>query len=109
VSLSGCYRFYQSRSGFAYTPAGIVVPPYAKAVYVSPVNHDFGSILKFIETVFNLPTVGPGGGYADSRADDLSDCFDFNQSPLPFTTIQAPLDAQHFLNDKSPPTPPDND
>jgi phospholipase C len=87
----------------------IVVSPYTKAAHISHVNHDFGSILKFIETVFNLPTVGPGDGYADSRADDLSDCFDFSQSPLPFTTIQDPLDAQHFLNDKSPPTPPDND
>ena len=87
----------------------IVVSPYAKAAHISHVNHDFGSLLKFIETVFSLPTVGPGDGYADARADDLSDCFDFNQSPLPFTAIAAPLDAQYFLNDKSPPTPPDND
>ena len=87
----------------------IVVSPYAKAAYISHVTHDFGSILKFIETTFNLSTVGPGNGYADARADDLSDCFDFNQSPLPFVTIQAPLGPDHFLNDKSPPTGPDND
>jgi len=87
----------------------IVVSPYAKAAYISHVTHDFGSMLKFIETTFNLSTVGPGDGYADARADDLSDCFDFNQSPLPFVTIQAPLGPGHFLNDKSPPTGPDND
>jgi phospholipase C len=87
----------------------IVVSPYAKAAYISHVNHDFGSILKFIEKEFSLPEIDPAVGYADSRADDLSDCFDFNQTPLPFTRVAAPLDAQYFLNDKSPPEGPDDD
>lgn len=87
----------------------IVVSPYVKPAYISHVTHDFGSILKFIETMFNLPTIDPAVGYADSRADDLSDCFDLNQTPLPFTPIAAPLNANYFLNDTSPPTPPDDD
>jgi phospholipase C len=87
----------------------IVVSPYARPAYISPVNHDFGSILKFIETMFGLTTVGPGNGYADSRADDLSDCFDFNQTPLQFQTIAAPLKAEYFQNDKTPVKDPDDD
>jgi len=87
----------------------IVVSPYAKAAYISHVTHDFGSILKFIEKVYGLGEIDPAVGYADSRADDLSDCFDFNQTPLPFTQIAAPLNAQYFLNDKSPPEGPDDD
>jgi phospholipase C len=87
----------------------IVVSPFAKAAHISHVNHDFGSILKFIETVFSLPTIDPAVGYADARADALSDCFDFNQNPLPFTPVAAAQDAQFFLNDKSPPEGPDND
>jgi len=87
----------------------IVVSPYARAAYSSHVNHDFGSILKFIERVFGLAEIDPAVGYADSRADDLSDCFDFNQTPLPFTPVAAPFDAQYFLNDKSPPEGPDDD
>ncbi len=83
----------------------IVVSPYAKARYISHVNHDFGSILNLIEKTFSLPSLG----YADAYADDLSDCFDFNQTPIPFTTINAPLDAVHFLNDKSPRIDPDDD
>jgi phospholipase C len=83
----------------------IVVSPYAKAKYISKNQHDFGSILKFIEGIFGLPSLG----YADAAADDLSDCFDFNQTPLPFQTIAAPLNAQFFLNDKTPPTDPDDD
>ena len=87
----------------------IVISPYAKPQYISHVNHDFGSILKFTETVFGLPGIDPAVGYADSRSDDLSDCFNFNQTPLVFTPIQAPVSADYFLHDKSPITPPDND
>jgi phospholipase C len=83
----------------------IVVSPYAKQGYISHQTHDFGSILKFVEEAFHLPSLG----YADARADDLSDCFDFRQSPLHFQTIAAPLNAEHFLNDRRPPTDPDDD
>jgi phospholipase C len=83
----------------------IVVSPYAKPAYISHVTHDFGSILKFIERTFSLPSLG----YADAPADDLSDCFNFSQAPIPFQTIAAPLKADYFLNDKRPPTDPDDD
>ena len=83
----------------------IVVSPYAKRGYVSHVMHHFGSILKFIESNFNLPSLG----YADAHADDLSDCFNFAQNPLPFHTISAQFDADYFLNDTRPPTDPDDD
>jgi phospholipase C len=82
-----------------------VVSPYAKAGYISQVPHDFGSILNLVEKTFNLPSLG----YADAYADDLSDCFDFTQSPISFQKIAAPLDAAHFINDKSTPTDPDDD
>jgi len=87
----------------------IVVSPYAKAAYISHTNHDIGSILKFVEKTFGLPGIDPAVGYADSRADDLSDCFDLFQTPLPFKSIPATHDAQYFLKDKSPADPPDND
>jgi phospholipase C len=83
----------------------IVVSPYAKAGYISHVNHDFGSILNLIEETFSVPSLG----YADAYADDLSDCFDYSQTPIPFKTIDAPLNAAHFLNDKSPRIDPDDD
>jgi len=83
----------------------IVVSPYAKAAYISHVPHHFGSILKYIEENFNLSSLG----YADVDADDLSDCFDYNQTPLKFQTIAAPLGAQHFLEDKNPHSDPDDD
>ena len=83
----------------------IVVSPYAKAGYVSHKMHHFGSILKFIEKNFELPSLG----YADAHADDLSDCFDFNQIPLAFRTILVQFDAAHFLNDTRLPSDADDD
>ena len=83
----------------------IVVSPYAKAAYISHVNHDFGSILKFIESTFKLPSLG----YADAPADDLSDCFNLTHTPLTFHVIPAALKAAYFINDKRPPTDPDDD
>lgn len=83
----------------------IVVSPYAKAAYISHTTHDFGSVLKYIESTFSLPTLG----YADVAADDLSDCFELTQSPTQYTAIPAPLDAAYFINNKKPPTDPDND
>ena len=83
----------------------MVVSPYAKAAYISHTTHDFGSILKFIEKTYGLASLN----YADAKADDFSDCFDFTQTPLTFHAISAPLDASHFLNDPRPPTDPDDD
>jgi phospholipase C len=83
----------------------IVVSPYAKPAHISKVTHDFGSILKFVESTFSLPSLG----YADAPADDLSDCFDFSQTPITFKTITAPLKSEYFMNDRRPPTDPDDD
>jgi phospholipase C len=52
----------------------IIISPFAKADYVSHVVHDHTSVLKFIETKFNLGALT----YRDANADDLMDCFDFD-------------------------------
>jgi hypothetical protein len=51
----------------------------------------------------------PSLGYADARADDLSDCFDYSQTPMPFQAIPAQYDANHFINDTRPRGDPDDD
>ncbi len=64
----------------------VVISPYAKQAYISHQMHDFGSILKFVESTFNLPSLG----YADVKADDLSDIFQYSQAPTAFTQITPP-------------------
>jgi len=83
----------------------IVVSPYAKAKHISHTTHDFGSILKYIETTFSLNSLG----YADAYADDLSDCFNMTQSPIPFQAIAAPMGATQFLEKKGPALDPDDE
>ena len=83
----------------------IVVSPYANQGYISHVTHNFGSILKFTEEIFGLPSLG----YADRDSDDLSDCFNFHHKHRDFKKIQAPYDEEYFLNNPTPLEGPDND
>jgi phospholipase C len=61
----------------------IVISPYGREGYISHVDHEFGSIMRFTEETFDLPTLAA----ADQRADDLLDCFDFSQPAQPFKPI----------------------
>lgn len=96
---------YSWGSGYVYgirVPL-VIVSPFVKQSYISQVTHDFGSILRFIEEVYGLPSLG----YADAYADDFSDCFGYGHNE--FKQIQAPFDADYFIHDRRPFTPPDND
>ena len=91
--------------GLGFRVPLIVVSPYAKHGYVSHTQHEFGSIVKFIEETYGLPSLGQ----TDTRADDLSDCFNFTQSPAPYVPIQAPLGPKFFLHQPPDTTPVDDD
>jgi phospholipase C len=72
----------------------IAIGPYAKKGYVSHAQHEFGSILKFVEEAFGLPSLGT----TDERADNLADCFNFSRKPRPFKPIASSLHAAYFLH-----------
>ncbi len=57
----------------------LIISPYAKPGYISHMQYEFSSVLKFIETVFNLQPLTA----RDSTANDMTDSFDFTQAPLP--------------------------
>jgi phospholipase C len=83
----------------------IVISPFTPAGYVSHTQHEFGSVLKFVEETFGLGLLGT----TDVRSDDLSDCFSFGGSPRKFVKIPAPKTAVEFLREKASSTPPDDD
>jgi phospholipase C len=83
----------------------LVISPYAKTAYISHVNHDFGSILKFAETTFNLPSLG----YADAVADDLSDFFDLTSPPVAFQAVTPPSDTAACIAANIAAADPDDD
>jgi phospholipase C len=91
--------------GLGYRVPLVVISPYARLGYVSHVEHEFGSIMKFTEKTFNLPSLGN----IDARADDLSDCFDFSQPPTRFTPFKTTLTPSFFQNMPQTGLPPDDD
>ena len=88
----------------------IIISPYAKAGYVSHTQYEFGSVLKFIEETFHLPSLGPENrGYTDTRAHTLADSFDFKQKPRAFKPIPAPYPPAFFLAQPPSGEPPDSE
>lgn len=71
---------YLDRDGLGFRVPLIVVSPYAKQGYVTHVQLETGSILRFVEDTFGLQRLA----VSDSRANAPTDCFDFLQSPRAF-------------------------
>ena len=86
----------------------IVVSAYTPPGLIENNRHDFGSILRFVESNFGIR---PGAlKFADARAaDNLSTFFNLKAKPRPFVIINAPLKASFFINDKRAATNPDDD
>jgi len=62
---------------YGFRVPGYVISPFAKADHVSSTVVDHTSILKFIETKFNLGAMT----YRDANADDFLDTLDFDAAP----------------------------
>lgn len=93
------------RMGLGFRVPLIVISPYARRHYVSHVQHEFGSLLKFTERAFDLPSLET----TDVRSDALLDCFDFNQKPDAFAPIPLSRNVAFTLNDAPDPVVPDDD
>ena len=85
----------------------LIVSAYTQAGYVDNGNHDFGSILHFVEANFGLGRIGPGD-YADAWADDLSAFFPL-ASPRAFTPVATQVKPDYFLTAKRSDMGPDDD
>jgi phospholipase C len=93
----------------------IAVSAYTPVRVVDNHRHDFGSILRFIEQNYGIANVG----FADARcdpswankcaSDNLRAFFNYSHTPRTFKTIPANPGAEYFINDKTPPTDPDDD
>jgi phospholipase C len=57
----------------------LVVSPYAKRAYISKTLRSHISLVKFCETLFGVKSIQA----RLATADDMSDCFDATQTPLP--------------------------
>ena len=82
----------------------LVISPYAKQGYVSHVQYEHGSILKFVEDRFGLPRLSASDARATSPE---SDCFDFSQPPRTFVPIRSALNQAYFETEPLDRRPPD--
>jgi phospholipase C len=65
--------------GFGPRVPLLIISPFAKQGFVSHTQYEFSSLLKFAERRFNLPPLTA----RDTEANDMTDAFDFGQSPRP--------------------------
>jgi len=77
--------------GDAYTYSGfrvptVVVSPWAKPNYVSHTVYDHTSILRLVESKWNLPAVSN----RDANANAMLDCFDFRTPAFRTPPVLAP-------------------
>lgn len=83
----------------------LIISPYAKAQYVSHVQYEHGSILRFIEDQFGLGRLAASDARANSPA---TDAFDFSKPPRKYVPVKTVVDQQYFINQPYDGRPPDD-
>jgi phospholipase C len=91
---------YKDYTGLGFRVPLIVISPYAKSGYVTHVQYETASVLKFIEDNFGLPPLAA----ADARAKDpAGDAFDFAQQPRKFKIFGGGKSSAYWiLQDRFP-------
>lgn len=77
---------YEDFDGLGFRLPLLVISPYAKQNYVSHVQYETASVLRFIEDDFGLKPMAAADHRATSPA---ADCFDFSQPPRRFVPIKG--------------------
>jgi phospholipase C len=86
---------YENRDSLGFRVPLLVISPYAKQNYVSHVQYETASVLRFAEDLYGLGRLAAADKRANSPA---GDCFDFTQQPRPFVKIGAPLPPSFFMH-----------
>ena len=85
---------YEDYDGLGFRVPLIMVSPYAKRSYVSHVQYETASVLRYMEDNFGLAPLAK----ADSRANDpASDAFDYTQKPRKFKKIAGSKPASYWM------------
>ncbi len=88
---------FRDYDGLGFRVPLLIISPYAKKNYVSHVQYETASVLRFAEDLFGLGRLGA----ADSRAaSPTADCFDFTQRARTFVPITAPYGRSFFLHQR---------
>ncbi len=101
--------FIDNLGGLGFRVPMMIVSPYARvggsgSGYISHTPYEFGSILKFVEDVWGLGSLGT----TDQRAASIVDSFDFTQQPRTFTAIPSQYSKAYFLHQRPSGQPVDD-
>ena len=95
---------HEDYDGLGFRVPLMVIAPYAKQNYVSHVQYETASVLRYAEDLFGLGQLSGADARATSPA---ADCLDFNQKPRQFVPINAPYGRAFFLHQRVDPRIPD--
>jgi phospholipase C len=91
---------YEDYDGLGFRVPLIMISPYAKQGYVSHVQYETSSVLRFMEDNFGLGQLAA----SDARANDpAADAFDFTQPPRPFQAFKGSKPRAFWLAQPSLP------
>ena len=77
---------YEDYDGLGFRVPLLMISPYAKRGYVTHVQYETASVLRYIEDNFGLPQLAA----SDARANDpATDAFDYRQQPRKFKKIRG--------------------
>jgi phospholipase C len=97
---------YMDYDGLGMRVPMLAISPYAKPGYVSHVQYETASILRFIEDNFGLAQLAA----ADTRAvDPVGDMFNYKQKALKFVPISTSMKPDDFIHALPDTRPPDDD
>jgi phospholipase C len=85
---------FENYDGLGFRVPLVIVSPYAKHDYVSHVQYETASVLRFAEDLYGLDQLAAADKRATSPA---ADCFDFSQQPRKFVKIPAPKPPSFFM------------
>ena len=99
------------QGGMGFRVPMLVISPYTafnstgKSPYISQTPYGFGSIIRYIEETFGLPSLGT----TDKTSNSMSDMLNYKQSPRSFQPISAKYSRSYFLHQKPSGLPVDTE
>lgn len=78
--------------GLGFRVPCLIISPYAKEGFIDHTQSEFTSILKFIETVHELPPLTR----RDAMASNMLEAFDFSQPPIAPLILPGPYIPDHY-------------
>ena len=86
---------YRNFDSLGFRVPLLVISPYAKQNFVSHVQYETASVLRYAEDLYGLGQLAAADRRAASPA---ADCLDFTQQPRKFVEIQAPYGPKFFMH-----------